>query len=196
MNDKTRAAMQQALEALDVLLTEPMAKIAADKAEALLLRAAPALREALSEQDVVLGLEPEVLAKLESDLANQATISSGLCGGCAKKAADGWALYCVECWEKAEQEPVAKPMDKAERENWYKEVIATTEDVIAEKERIAEHRALITRNNAIIAASQQPVKELELTDDEISRLWYDSSYGDSGIDFARAVIAAYREKNK
>ena len=32
------------------------------------------------------------------------------CGGCAKTAADGWALYCVECWEKAEpvkQEPVA-----------------------------------------------------------------------------------------
>ena len=25
------------------------------------------------------------------------------CGGCAKKSADGWALYCVECWEKAER---------------------------------------------------------------------------------------------
>ena len=60
--------------------------------------------------------------------------------------------------EKAEQEPVVKPMDKAERENWYKEVIAATEDVIAEKERIAEHRALITRNNAIIAADREKNK--------------------------------------
>ena len=41
-----------------------------------------------------------------------------------------------------------------------------------------------------------PVRTKDLTDDEISRLWYDSSYGDSGIDFARAVIAADREKNK
>ena len=40
-----------------------------------------------------------------------AEIGQGACGGCSKKAADGWALYCVECWEKAEQteqEPVAK----------------------------------------------------------------------------------------
>ena len=37
---------------------------------------------------------------------------------------------------------------------------------------------------------------VDLTDDKISRLWYDSSYGDSGIDFARAVITAFKEKNK
>ena len=41
-----------------------------------------------------------------------------------------------------------------------------------------------------------PVRTKDLTDDEISRLWYDSSYGDSGIDFARAVIAKYKEKNR
>ena len=63
MNDKTRAAMQQALEALDVLLTEPMAKIAADKAEALLLRAAPALRKALAEQ-----AEQEPVAWMEDSI--------------------------------------------------------------------------------------------------------------------------------
>ena len=60
--------------------------------------------------------------------------------------------------KQAEQEPVVKPMDKVERENWYKEVIDATEDVIAEKERIAEHRALITRNNAIIAADREKNK--------------------------------------
>ena len=39
-------------------------------------------------------------------------------------------------------------------------------------------------------------KWVDLTDDEINKLWYDSSYGDSGIDFARAVIAVFKEKNK
>ena len=69
----------------------------------------------------------------------------------------GTKLY-AKSQQQAEQEPVVKPMDKAERENWYKEVIAATEDVIAEKERIAEHRALITRNNAIIAADREKNK--------------------------------------
>ena len=41
-----------------------------------------------------------------------------------------------------------------------------------------------------------PLRTKNLTDDEISRLWYDSSYGDSGIDFARAVIAKFKEKNR
>ena len=53
-----------------------------------------AIREALAEQEK---LVPKV--------------SHGLCGGCAKTAADGWALYCVECWEKAEpvkQDPVGE----------------------------------------------------------------------------------------
>ena len=43
-------ALKLALEALDVLLTEPIAHKAADRAEYLLLQAAPAIREALAEQ--------------------------------------------------------------------------------------------------------------------------------------------------
>ena len=46
-----RKAAEMALEALDILLTEPMAKTAADKAEQLLLLAAPALRQALAEPE-------------------------------------------------------------------------------------------------------------------------------------------------
>ena len=58
--------------------------------------------------------DDEALAAIREALAEQEKlvpkVSHGLCGGCAKTAADGWALYCVECWEKAEpvkQEPVA-----------------------------------------------------------------------------------------
>ena len=58
MNQQQRAEAQKVFDALEVLLTEPMAKTAADKAEALLLQAAPALRQLLeqpadhSEQDL------------------------------------------------------------------------------------------------------------------------------------------------
>ena len=50
----SKEAMKLALEALDVLLTEPIAHKAADRAEYLLLQAAPAIREALAEQETVL----------------------------------------------------------------------------------------------------------------------------------------------
>ena len=46
----TERALKLALEALDVLLTEPIAHKAADRAEYLLLQAAPAIRKALAEQ--------------------------------------------------------------------------------------------------------------------------------------------------
>lgn len=42
-------ALKLALEALEVLLKEPIAHKAADKAEYLLLQAAPAIREALTD---------------------------------------------------------------------------------------------------------------------------------------------------
>lgn len=50
MTDKKTEALKLAQEALDVLLTEPIAHKAADRAEYLLLQAAPAIREALAEQ--------------------------------------------------------------------------------------------------------------------------------------------------
>ena len=50
--------------------------------------------------------------ELYAEPVQEPSISDGLCGGCAKKSADGWALYCVECWEKgngqsASNEPAA-----------------------------------------------------------------------------------------
>ena len=70
----------------------------------------------------------EALAKkapewVDVDDYEEPSVSDGVCGGCAKKSADGWALYCIECWEKTEpvkhevhQEPVGEMIDK----NGYK----------------------------------------------------------------------------
>lgn len=35
------------------------------------------------------------------------SVFDGVCCGCSKKAADGYALYCVECWEKSNGDPFA-----------------------------------------------------------------------------------------
>lgn len=61
MTTKLEQAARQALEALE--------KTGIEGTWLLHDEAITALREALTEQDVVLDLEPEVLAKLESDLA-------------------------------------------------------------------------------------------------------------------------------
>ena len=70
------------------------------------------LEAAEKERDELLAksADAELLEALAEQEKLVPKVSHGLCGGCAKTAADGWALYCVECWEKAEpvkQEPVA-----------------------------------------------------------------------------------------
>ena len=86
---KTTEALKLAKKALERSTPLHLSQINLDRN----MEAMTAIREALAEQEK---LVPKV--------------SHGLCGGCAKTAANGWALYCVECWEKAEpvkQEPVA-----------------------------------------------------------------------------------------
>jgi hypothetical protein len=58
----------------------------------------PQLRETVMRLDTALR---EALAQPQENTAR--------CSGCSKTAKDGWALYCVECWEKAQPqgEPVA-----------------------------------------------------------------------------------------
>ncbi len=115
---------------------------------------------------------PAAIADLREALAEQETISSGLCGGCAKKAADGWALYCVECWEKAEQEPVAEVHNTDTPSNWS----IIKPGLPAGTKLYATH-----------------VRTKDLTDDEIAEIF--SKYA-SDLYKARAVIAADREKNR
>ena len=119
----------------------------------------------------------EAITALREALSEQATVSGGLCGGCAKKVADGWALYCVDCWEKAEQEPVAC------KHEWFRTGAM----------QIGESRCIHCGEWNYTA----PVRTKDLTDDEIYKLADDVDWAAGAyLGFARAVIAADREKNK
>lgn len=50
---------------------------------------------------------PERLTRFAA-LVRAEALAEHKCGGCAKTAADGWALYCVECWEKTQ--PQGEPV--------------------------------------------------------------------------------------
>ena len=66
------------------------------------------------KQSLTMVAEPAIPEWVDVDDYEEPSVSDGVCGGCAKTAADGWALYCVECWEKAQpvkQEPVAHYKD-------------------------------------------------------------------------------------
>ena len=137
MTPKERAAMQQALEALEELHYSSGTVVAVKKYES----ATAAMREALSEQPV--SQEPVICTE-----CNQPTMHEG--------------SKCYACCQK----------DTRELED------------------------------ALRAAAPQPVKEVELTDDEIEEVfdsvgsWKETLFGNLPVTFARAVIAADREKNK
>jgi len=62
--------------------------------------------------------EKPVLLPVSAEAIRAEALAEHKCGGCAKTAADGWALYCVECWEKAEpvkQELVCKTCESLAR---------------------------------------------------------------------------------
>ena len=84
MTDKTQAALKLALEALEVLLKEPIAHKAADKAEYLLLQAAPTIREALADHipDATKMMEPakQCWKCGDMDAAYQAKCTVTACG--------------------------------------------------------------------------------------------------------------------
>jgi len=61
------------------------------------------------KQSLTMVAEPAIPEWVDVDDYEEPSVSDGVCGGCAKTAADGWALYCVECWEKAE--PVKRPQN-------------------------------------------------------------------------------------
>ena len=69
------------------------------------------------------------------------SVFDGVCCGCSKKAADGYALYCVECWEKSNGDPFAnagKPIDH----------IPDATKMVAEPVKHSEHYWLHEINNA------------------------------------------------
>lgn len=99
-----KAAMQMALEALEDLVNGwkyirsshgDLYGVGWDRAEGKGDTAITALREALAQPQV-----SDYDREFWGDWQPQE--NTARCGGCNKTAEDGWALYCVECWEKAQ----------------------------------------------------------------------------------------------
>ena len=103
MTDKTTEALKLAEEALK-MYCEHGAIFKPNEALA-------AIREALADHvEQSLTMVDDHSGDANEMVYSKPSVFDGVCCGCSKKAADGYALYCVECWEKAEpvkQEPVA-----------------------------------------------------------------------------------------
>jgi len=132
--------------------------------------------------------DEEALAAIREALAEQEKlvpkVSHGLCGGCAKTAADGWALYCVECWEKAEpvQEPVA---------------IVVEVDRHGDATVVSGAWQLDGGTHTFYAAPVSAKREwVDLTCQEITALIMEGAAGGGWQGFAERVLAAWKEKNK
>ena len=190
---KEREAMQQALEALDVLLTEPMAKIAADKAEALLLRAAPALRKALSKP-VKQSISEEAFNWIDANApmfvrealagdnmtpTEQAELNLN-CKSVQARLATSWGYVKAE---QAEQEPVAWRWKNG---NEWLNKYTYLDNGAPDCPELCE---------PLYAAPVRTKDLTELLDVMVGMANYIDKLGGDSKGF-RAVIAADREKNK
>ena len=99
MTTKLEQAARQALEALESCNVGNWS-MAFD--EFAVVEAITALREALQEH--ALQTLSDIHQQIEQPQENTAR-----CGGCNKTAKDGWALYCVECWEKTQPQDTECP---------------------------------------------------------------------------------------
>ena len=100
------------------------------------------------------------------------------------------ALEALESYSKSDY---IKKQHPKRRANGEKAIIALRK-ALAEQ---AEHEPVCidwdTKTDEPIMGYAAPVRTKDLTDDEIKEIW---SFGNGAIYFARAVIAADREKNK
>ena len=156
MNDQQRAAMQMALEALEVSTDWD---VGARGKQLQSMKAITALREALAEQADQIDL-------IETNKA--------------------LAKEIIEMKKQAEQVPMA----------WVAEDICDGQFINGRKRRIW-WECIEGAGTPLYAA---PVRTKDLTDDEAQKLWNDTSsivpMWAHHLHFARAVIAADREKNK
>lgn len=67
-----------------------------------------AIREALADHvEQSLTMVADHSGDANKMVYSKPSVFDGVCCGCSKKAADGYALYCVECWEKSNGDPFA-----------------------------------------------------------------------------------------
>ena len=179
MTPKERTAMQQALEALHNIGNALMCLTAAMKLRPIYVEmrdnaanganeAITALREALDHSGEATEMVQEPCHKNRNDYC-KCERKTMLCDGIGKE-------------QPVRQEPVGYFAYDEEQQCWYQVIDKDSDGAVA------------------FYTAPQPVKEVELTDEEIEWLVVDTletwNSKDTMKDFARAVIAAYKEKNK
>ena len=103
------------------------------------------------------------------------------------------ALEALECWDKAGYVPFIFARERA--------IIALREALAEQAEQEQVCIDWDTKTDEPIMGYAAPVRTKDLTDDEIETIfeyWYSQPETEvwSTVDLARAVIAAYKEKNK
>jgi len=126
--DLKTEALKLALEALNILLTEPIAHKAADKAEYLLLQAAPSIREVLADSALdrmaenarELGLDYEPAQK---QLTDEKGRPLKFWGGKAEQPAQdqGQSCYCPNCEALSKELAALKAQQQQEPVAWMKD---------------------------------------------------------------------------
>ena len=184
MTDKLRAAMQQALEALEELHYSSGTVVAARMYEI----ATAALREALDHS----GEANEMVAEQE-----RAPITEPVVPWLSHKVAEQAEQEPV-AWQGAEEwEPLAFQLCADENGEESCNELLWDGGVIPEPwgERWLKYEDEAKRMIEYVRKYAAPVRTKDLTDDEIDEIG--KSYFDEwSFGFARAVIAADREKNK
>ena len=168
MTPKERAAMQQALEALEAAIRPSYQRQFISRVEAI-----SALREALAERKVLTMTQEEMVDAIRSAKIEQAELDT--------KAGELYEMK-TKLWksEQAEQEPVA----------WGRVFDGDIIDCICPEEHA------LNEGDYTIPLYAAPVRTKDLTDDEIYTLYSEPCSDREMVEFARAVIAADRELNK
>ena len=194
MTPKERAAMQQALEDIcGAQLCSLNSMSSRQEMQRLMDKAESTLREALAEQaDMNLNCK-SVQARLatswgyvKAEQAEQAGQDLDTCPGCGGVADNGHdrefppnPYYCTRCTEQAEQEPMYFLL--TDDHTWLSISKKTYDGLLP---------------NYRMKCYTHPVRTKDLTDDEIYTLYSEPCSDREMVEFARAVIAADREKNK
>ncbi len=169
MNDQQRAAMQMALEALEVSTDWD---VGARGKQLQSMKAITALREALAEQE-------DEIYWIETNKA--------------------LAKEIIELKRQAEQEPVGYFAYDEEHDIW-EELTGPNAPGATKLYAAPVSIALQSETDSSSSSMRTTVRTKDLTDDEAQKLWNDTSsivpMWAHHLHFARAVIAAYKEKNK
>ena len=210
---KTQEALKMALEALNILLTEPIAHKAADKAEYLLLQAAPSIREVLADSALdrmaenarELGLDYEpIVEQVEDsvgmghkawDMVDPKELAKGFHEALAEspcKTGSQCTSKCQQC-EQPAQEPVAWMWRCKPYCGWPEWSVSLKRP--ADSGRDGHKRTEGYEDVPLYTSPPASKPWVGLTQQDIDIAFDDTQEGGGFNEFARAIEAKLKEKN-